>query len=147
MKRVFKDTPIGEVTLRRFEKPISDDLRTLVRKFAISVGLLQPGDGRDVVSELLYCFIEASRKKEFLEIEPLLDRFKGKDGGTPNNVRRQIRRLKDMNLIERTNYGYRLIEFLPLNTIFKEHVLKYNIEPCIERLDEYSKMIDSNLHS
>lgn len=147
MMRVFKDTPIDEVTLRRFEKPSSSDLMSLVRRFAISIGLLQPGDSRDIVSELLFMFIERSKRKEFLTVEYLINSFQGKDGGTPNNIRRQLRRLKDINIIERTNYGYRIKEFMPISALFKDHIMKYNIEPCIERLNEYCSLIDSNLRS
>ncbi len=142
MKRVFKDLPIDEITLRRFEKPSSDDLKTLVRTFAISVGLLQPGDSRDVVSTLLLMFVEAGKKKEFIAVENLIEKLKDEDGGTPNNIRRQLRRLKDLNIIERTSYGYRMKEFLPLLTIFKEFIMKFNIEPSVNRLEEYAKKID-----
>ncbi|VVB75483.1 Uncharacterised protein [Candidatus Tiddalikarchaeum anstoanum] len=142
-KRVFKDTPINEITLRRFEKPTSDDALTLVRKLAISIGLLQPGDSRDIVSELLYLFVNSAKKKEFVTIEKVMDNFKDKDGGTPNNVRRQLRRLKELNIIERTSYGYRIKEFMPLTAIFKEYIMKYNIEPCIERIQEYCNLIDN----
>lgn len=147
MKRVFKDIPIDEITLRRFEKPLNNDLKSLIRKFAISIGLLQPGDSRDIMSQLLFSFINASKRQEFLLVDDIIAQFKNEKGGTPNNIRRHIRRLKDLSIIERTTYGYRLKEFLPLSEIFEEYILKYTINPSIARLKEYCKTIDENDYS
>ena len=47
MSKVSKDIPLNEITLRRYEKPNLQG-RELVRKLCLSIGLLQPGDSRDV---------------------------------------------------------------------------------------------------
>jgi len=47
--RIAKDTPLSEVTLRKYEKPVDISERDLVRKLCLSLGLLQPGDSRDVI--------------------------------------------------------------------------------------------------
>jgi len=48
-KTISKDTPLAEIILRRYEKPTNLSERDLVRKLCFSIGLLQPGDSRDVV--------------------------------------------------------------------------------------------------
>ena len=54
MSKVSKDTPLAEITLRKYEKPHEGiDRRELVKKLCLSVGLLQPGDSRDVVVDVL----------------------------------------------------------------------------------------------
>jgi len=142
MKKVFKDKPLSEITLRRFEKPENDDLKQLSRKFLISVGLLQAGDGRDIIGEIFHEFIASAKNKEYLPIDLIIDKFKDFDGGTPNNIRRHILRLKEMGLVERTDFGYRLKEFLSLKELFKKEIINGIIEPSIIRIIDYCEKID-----
>jgi len=142
MKKVFKDKPLSEITLRRFEKPGNENLKELSRKFLISTGLLQTGDGRDIISEIFYELVLASKNKEYMPIELIIEKFGVLNGGTPNNIRRHIKRLKDCGLIERTEYGYKLIEFMPLTEIFKKELINNLIEPSINRILEYCEKID-----
>ena len=51
MGTISRDTPLAEITLRRYEKPTTEG-RDLVRKLCLSVGLLQPGDSRDVIVDV-----------------------------------------------------------------------------------------------
>lgn len=143
MKKVFKDKPLNEITLRRFEKPSNEDLKELSRKFLISIGLLQTGDGRDIISEIFFEFIISSKNQEYLPIDLIIEKFKHLNGGTPNNIRRHIKRLKNNNLIERTDYGYRIVEFMSIKELFKINVIKKIIEPGINRIIEYCEKIDS----
>jgi DNA-binding transcriptional ArsR family regulator len=142
MKKVFKDKPLNEITLRRFEKPADEGLKELSRKFLISIGLLQTGDGRDIISDIFYEFLVSSKNTEYLPIDLIIKKFKDLDGGTPNNIRRHILRLKDLGLIERTEYGYRIKEFMPLKELFKNEIIKGIIEPSINRIIDYSQKID-----
>ncbi len=142
MRKVFKDIPLDEIKLRRFEKPSSTNLKELSRKFLISIGLLQPGDGRDIISNIFYDFIVAAKNKEYIEINDLIKKYSNFDGGTPNNIRRHIKRLKDMKLIERTTYGYRITEFMPLKELFNELLIDRYIMPILNRIDEYADLID-----
>jgi len=43
---ISKDTPLSEITLRRYEKPSAYTKRELTRKICLSIGLLQPGDSK-----------------------------------------------------------------------------------------------------
>ena len=59
MKRtISRDTPLSELTLRKYE-PVGTKGRELVRKTCLSVGLLQPGDSRDVVVDVLLAVLQA----------------------------------------------------------------------------------------
>ena len=66
MGKVFKDKPISEITLRRFERPFNEDKVSLIRKFCISLGLLQTGDSRDVIVDILKLFLESSKNRKTL---------------------------------------------------------------------------------
>src|SRR3989338_9172261 len=69
-----RDTPLMEVTLRRYEKPIGLEDRELVRKFCLGVGLLQPGDSRDVVVDVLLALLLARKEREMLTSEKINER-------------------------------------------------------------------------
>jgi len=58
-------------------------------------------------------------------------------GLAESNIRRQLKRLKDLGLVEKTQEGYRLYENLNLGGIFKERLEKYLIPNIIERVKEY----------
>ena len=68
MPKISRDTPLAEITLRRYEKPTVND-RELVRKFCLSIGLLQPGDSRDVIVDVLYVLLKAKQRREELHSE------------------------------------------------------------------------------
>ena len=58
-------------------------------------------------------------------------------GVAESNIRRQLKRLKVLGLIEKTQEGYGLYENLSLEEIFKERLEKYLIPNIIERVKEY----------
>ncbi len=67
-KKVAKDSALAEITLRRYEKPNADwDNREAVKKLCLSVGLLQPGDSRDVIVDVLAVLMEARSGSEILQ--------------------------------------------------------------------------------
>ena len=66
----------------------------------------------------------------------------GKKGVSQSNMRRHLLRLKELDFIEKTPDGYRLREWLSLEELFKEFV-KYKVEPTINRIIEYAKLIDN----
>ncbi len=59
MGKISIDTPLAEITLRKYEKPMVKNRRELVRKLCLSLGLLQPGDSRDVVVDVLQVVLES----------------------------------------------------------------------------------------
>ena len=56
--KVSKDIPLAEITLSKYEKPYDLDRRELTKKLCLSIGLLQPGDSRDVVVDVLYVILQ-----------------------------------------------------------------------------------------
>ena len=76
MKTKSIDTPLSEITLRRYEKPYNLTKRELVRKLCLSMGLLNPGDGRDVIVDVLYVLLEAAKDKTLLSSEKIRENKK-----------------------------------------------------------------------
>lgn len=141
MSKVAKDVPLSEVTLRKYEKPDLNDKRNLVKKLCLSIGLLQPGDSRDIIVDILLLIInEKIVKSEDIKIkvEGIRKKYNlSLLGLAESNIRRQLKRLKDLGLIEKTLEGYRLYENLSLGEIFKERMEKYLIPNILERVKEY----------
>ena len=52
------DIPLAEITLRKYESPENLDKREAVRKLCLSIGLLQPGDSRDIIVDIFQVLLE-----------------------------------------------------------------------------------------
>ena len=149
-KTISKDIPLAEITLRRYEKPANVSEGELVRKLCLSIGLLQPGDSRDVVVDVLNVLIKAKKQQNNLtssEICSLVieDRKSLKLpmlGIAASNIRRQLKRLKDILLIEKRLNAYRITEHNNLNEIFEEKIEKILLAGINSRVKEYLKKID-----
>ena len=61
-KTIAKDTALSEITLRRYEKPENFKGRDLIRKLCLSLGLLQPGDSRDIIVDILSVILKAKKE-------------------------------------------------------------------------------------
>ena len=153
MKKISRDIPLSEITLRRYERPHKEARRGLIRKLCLSIGLLQPGDSRDVIVDVLYVLLNAKKQKKKLTSEETKEkvikaRKKHKlplTGVASSNIRRQLRRLKDLFIIEKTNNIYRITEFLSLGEIFEEKFEGFLIPTILTRVKEYFNAVDENL--
>ncbi|MBS3115964.1 hypothetical protein J4421_00030 [Candidatus Woesearchaeota archaeon] len=149
MGKISRDTPLVEVTLRRYEKPTMND-RDLVRKFCLSIGLLQPGDSRDVVVDVLHQLLLAKQRREELhseEIKNLVMDYRKKNGHAmlgiaSSNIRRQLKRLKNLHLIETNANLYRITEWGEISEIFEEKIENFLLKTVTSRIKEYVKKMD-----
>ena len=153
MKKISRDIPLSEITLRRYERPHKETRREIIRKLCLSIGLLQPGDSRDVIIDVLYVLLNAKKQKKKLTSEEIKDkvikaRKKHKlplTGIASSNIRRQLRRLKDLFIIEKINNCYRITEFLSMSEIFEEKFEDFLIPTVLTRVKEYFNAVDENL--
>ena len=144
-KTISKEIPLAEITLRRYEKPSKLSERELVRKLCLSVGLLQPGDSRDIIVDILHVLLMARKQKKLLsseeiEKEVVESRKKQKlalHGIASSNIRRQIKRLRDLYLVEKVKSSYRITEFEDLGVIFEEKIEKFYLQSIVDRVKEY----------
>ncbi|MCD6547492.1 MAG: hypothetical protein J7K22_02985 [Nanoarchaeota archaeon] len=143
MGKVFSDKPIAEITLRKFERPFNENKDELIRKFCISLGLLQPGDSRDVIVDILKVLLDARKEKKMLSSKEIEQRIKSmrERGVASSNIRRQLLRLQRINLVERVKDMYRIKEFLQISELLDD-IYKFLIQPTFERIKEYAKEID-----
>jgi hypothetical protein len=149
MGKISRDTPLSEITLRRYEKPTMGG-RELVRKFCLSIGLLQPGDSRDVVVDVLHVLLKAKQNHEELHSEEIKNNVmaRRKETGLPmlgiasSNIRRQLKRIKDLHLIETNANLYRITEFGELSEIFEEKVENFVLNSVMSRVRDYVQKMD-----
>jgi hypothetical protein len=148
---MVRDIPLNEITLRKYEKPYDSSRRELVKKVCLSLGLLQPGDSRDVVVDILLALEDSRKERKELtsvEIQELVRGIRKKNslderGLAESNIRRQLKRLRDLMLIDKKNNVYRLSEFEPLSEIFDKKIEQFLIPQTIDRIKEYLKKLDS----
>ena len=147
MAKISIDTPLFELTLRKYEKPQLLKERELVRKLCLSLGVLQPGDSRDVIVDILYVLLKNKRELSSKEIEDQTigfrkDNFLPLKGIAPSNIRRQLSRLRDLVLIEKLANTYRIKENSSLYELFSENLEKYYLKSILERVKDYLKEVD-----
>ncbi len=146
MPTVAKDDPLAEITLRKYEPPYNLSKRELIKKLCLSIGLLQPGDSRDIIIDVLLTLIEEKKLLSSEEIQNKAIEIRKKEnlplkGIAGSNIRRQLKRLKDLFLIENVKNNYRINENLPLINIFEEKIEKFYLKSILDRIKEYFKEI------
>ncbi|MAG08173.1 hypothetical protein CMO89_01765 [Candidatus Woesearchaeota archaeon] len=149
---ISKDTPLAEIVLRRYEKPDSFSDRELIRKLCLSIGLLQPGDSRDIVVDVFYVMLKNKGKELSSEnIKELVIKNRKEYnlvllGIASSNIRRQLKRLRDIFLIEKVANSYRISENSMLSDIFKEKLERFLFPSIVNRVSEYFKVVDEKFY-
>src|SRR3972149_8666543 len=116
---MVRDIPLSEITLRKYERPYDAPPREIVRKVCLSLGLLQPGDSRDIVVDILLALEDARKDKKELtsfEVRDIVTKMRQQNsletkGIAESNIRRQLKRLRDLMMIEKKSNLYRICEF------------------------------------
>ena len=146
-KTISIDTPLAEITLRKYERPKNLSKRDLIRKICLSLGLLQPGDSRDVIVDVLQVVLEADKELSSTQVEKLTIENRKKSklkmlGIAPSNIRRQLLRLRDLFLVEKIKNNYRIKENNLLLNLFEENLEEYYMSSIINRVKDYLKEAD-----
>ncbi len=148
---MVKDLPLSEITLRKYEKPYRAEKRELVKKFCLSLGLLQPGDSRDIIVDILFVLLKARQEKKKLsseeikaKVEEVRKRYSLEMKGlAESNIRRQLKRLRDLMLIEKRENLYYIAEFDKLASIVENRIEKFIVEQTLRRIEEYAEAVDA----
>ena len=148
---MVREIPLNEITLRKYEKPYDSSKRELIRKICLSIGLLQPGDSRDIVVDILLSLENSRKNKEeitSLEVKELVRKIRKENslderGLAESNIRRQLKRLRDLMLVEKNKNLYRLSEFESLSEIFEKKIEQFLIPQTIGRIKEYLEKLDN----
>jgi len=147
---MVKEAALSEITLRKYEKPYNLEKRELIKKICLSLGLLQPGDGRDVIVDIFLVLIEAGKDKQKLTSDQIREKVQGlreknslgTKGLAESNIRRQLKRLRDLMIIDKKENLYNIKEFETLSIIFEEKIVGFQLPQIIERIKEYLKELE-----
>jgi hypothetical protein len=147
---MVRDVPLHEITLRKYEKPYDSSKREIVRKICLSLGLLQPGDSRDIVVDILLALEESRKDKKELtsfEVRDIVTQMRQNNslevkGIAESNIRRQLKRLRDLMIVEKKNNLYRVSEFATLHDLFEQKIEKFLIPQTIDRIKEYLGVLE-----
>lgn len=147
MGRVSKDTPLSEITLRKYERPEQFTGREIIRKICLSVGLLQPGDSRDVIVDILYILVSTRESLTSEDITQMVIELRSElklplVGVAASNVRRQIKRLRDIQIVEKVINTYRITEDLTFSEIYDLRIKPFYIDQISSRIREYFGRVD-----
>jgi hypothetical protein len=146
-KTVSRDLPIAEITLRKYGKPHNLKGRPLIKRMCLSMGLLNPGDSRDVVVDVFSAVLRAEKPLTSKDVEArVIMMRKNHDlplfGITPPNIRRQIKRLRDVFLVERIGTTYKITENEHLLEIFREKIEQFHLRSILDRVKEYIEAVN-----
>lgn len=145
-----RDVPLHEITLRKYEKPYDSSKREIIRKICLSLGLLQPGDGRDIIVDILLALEDVRKEKKELtsfEVRDIVTQMRHDSsleakGIAESNIRRQLKRLRDIMIVEKKNNLYRISEFATLHDLFEQKIEKFLIPQTVSRIKEYLIELD-----
>lgn len=149
---MVRDIPLGEITLRKYEKPYDSSKRELIKKICLSLGLLQPGDSRDIVVDIVLILEETKKQKQWLSSFQIRDKVEvlrkqnslESKGLAESNIRRQLKRLRDAMLVDKKENQYRISEFAALSELFEAKIENFLIPQTIERIKDYLAMLDKS---
>jgi len=142
LSKIAIDRSLAELTLRKYEKPDSLKDRELVRKLCLSVGLLQPGDSRDIIVDILLIILQSKDPLTSQEVEERVIEYRKQHqlqllGIASSNIRRQLLRLRELFIVEKVKNSYIINENGKLQDIFNEKIEKYYLNSIVERVKEY----------
>lgn len=129
----FGDKPLLEVTLRKYERPAGKPKEEVLKKFCMALGLLQPGDSRDQIVGILDVLLREKRPVTVGEISGKLGKKSALSG-----IRRHLRRLAELKLVEKQGRLYRLAEGEDLQFAVKFLTRKFVVEDILSRIEEYA---------
>ena len=146
------ETPLKEIILRRYESPQNISKRDTLKKICLSLGLLQPGDSRDIIVDILYILEKYKTIKKLItafeikdEVVEIRQKFNLSLNGTADsNVRRQIKRLREVFLVEKVRNSYRIFEYMDLKEIFEKKIKLEILNPILERNEDFFNYYNSS---
>ena len=147
LSKIAIDRSLAEITLRKYERPDALKDRELVRKLCLSVGLLQPGDSRDIIVDILLIVLQSKDPLTSQEVEERVIEYRKQHqlqllGIASSNIRRQLLRLRELFIVEKVKNSYIINESSKLQDIFTEKIEKYYLNSIVERVKDYVIEVD-----
>ena len=144
-KKSLKDIPLQEITLRKYEIPTALDYRELARKFLLSIGMLQPGDSRDIIVDVYFEILGRYKQASGATLEELERALEGRAGASSPNIRRQLRRLVAIKLIVKQEDKFMVSEGGNISEIINNYLDMFVVRPTVERIKQYAEALQNRI--
>ena len=98
-----------------------------------------------IIVDILQVLLDAKKSRKAMNSEEVRERViklrKSQKltlkGVASSNVRRQLKRLRDIFLVEKIQNEYRIIEFEELHILFEKRIKEVYLKSILERVSEY----------
>lgn len=144
--KLFKDRPLYRVVLSEFEKPSADYFSNL-RRFCISLGLVNPGESRIGIVYILDILLRSRKDKPggLSSYEMIRKLYNNNVRIVYANILRDLRKLIAAGLVEKINGNYRIKENLDLLEILDKFVKPYIIDRILKKIEEYASAVERDM--
>ena len=97
---------------------------------------------RDVIVDIFYVILHSSEELDSESVRQGVIEFRKENklplvGVAGSNVRRQLKRLRDMYFVEKVRNKYRIAEKEKISHIFEQKIEKFYLQAIISRVKEY----------
>jgi predicted transcriptional regulator len=90
-------------------------------------------DNKEIDGSSIIDKVKEFRKENSLDLK----------GVAGSNIRRQLKRLKDLFLVEKKGNNYRIAENEKLSHLFEEKIEKFHLKNIVSRVKEYFEHLDN----
>jgi hypothetical protein len=144
---LMNTTPVDSIVLRLYPRTESSG-RELIHTICLSYGLVQPKDSRNCIIDVLLILFPAQKQEQWLTSKQIHEqvityRTEQKiklDGTAESNIRRILKQLLDIGVVERKTAKYRILEWNDPAEVF-DTMYRNHTERILLRNKEFLKRI------
>ncbi|MBE5729585.1 hypothetical protein IHI26_00230 [Candidatus Parvarchaeota archaeon] len=144
--KLFKDKPLYRLVLSEFEKPSGDYFSNL-RRFCISLGLVNPGESRIGIVYILDILLKARKDKPngLSSYDIIKKLYSNNVKIVYANILRDLRKLIATGIVEKIDSNYRIKENMDLPEILDKFVKPYIIDRVLKKVGDYASAIEKDV--
>ncbi|MCW1294170.1 MAG: hypothetical protein OH316_00265 [Candidatus Parvarchaeota archaeon] len=144
--KLFKDKPLYRVVLSEFEKPTADYFSNL-RRFCISLGLVNPGESRIGIVYILDILLRSRKDKTggLSSYDIIKKLYSSNVKIVYANILRDLRKLIAAGLVEKIDGNYRIKENMDLPEIMDKFVRPYIIDRVLKKIGDYASAVERDI--
>lgn len=142
------EKPLFSIELNEFEKP-TGNYEIDLKRLAISLGLMRPGDSREAIVSILDILLKARKEKPegLTSVEITARLYERNKTIVYANILRDLRKMIAVGLVEKINNKYRIRENMSLPELFNKVIKPFVIERVLTKISEYTEAVENELKS
>ncbi len=142
------EKPLFSIELNEFEKP-TGNYEIDLKRLAISLGLMRPGDSREAIVSLLDILLKSRKEKPegLTSVEITAKLYERQKTIVYANILRDLRKMIALGLVEKIDNKYRIKENMSLQEIFSKIIRPYIIDRVLSKINEYAEAVEKEINS